>query len=124
LKWFISEWRVIDNPIKGHQITTNNIVQDSAILDYELIKNGHPQMVDFGSGQGRSDIETGGVAALRRGIESSPRQAAGRIHRKDESLFSVRSLTPPQAARNALAIAVQYRENTGLGRKMPYVDGQ
>jgi len=86
LNFFISEWRVIDNPIKGHQIIINNIVQDSAILDYELIKNGHPQMVDFGSGQGHSDIETGGVAALRRGI--------------------------------------QYRENTGLGRKMPFVDGR
>jgi hypothetical protein len=86
LNFFISEWRVIDNPIKGHQIIINNVVQDSAILDYELIKNGHPQMVDFGSGQGRSDIETGGVAVLRRGI--------------------------------------QYRENTGLGRKMPFVDGR
>jgi len=41
-------------------------------------------MVDFGSGQGRSDIETEGVAALRRGFK--------------------------------------YRENTGLGRKMPFVD--
>ena len=40
-------------------------------------------------------------------IEPSPRQAAGNLHRKDECLFSVRSLTPPQAARNALAIAVQ-----------------
>ena len=40
-------------------------------------------------------------------FEPSPRQAAGNLHRKDESLFSVRSLTPPQAARNALAIAVQ-----------------
>jgi hypothetical protein len=38
-------------------------------LDYELIKNGHPQMVNFGSGQGRSDIETGGAAALRRRIQ-------------------------------------------------------
>ena len=40
-------------------------------------------------------------------IEPSPRQAAGRVHRKDESRFSVRSLTLPQTARNALAIAVQ-----------------
>jgi hypothetical protein len=40
-------------------------------------------------------------------IESSPRQAAGRIHRKDKNRFPVRSLTPPQATGNALAIAVQ-----------------
>ena len=40
-------------------------------------------------------------------FEPSPRQAAGKVHRKDESLFSVRSLTPPQAARNVLAVAVQ-----------------
>ncbi len=40
-------------------------------------------------------------------IEPSPREATGNLHRKDECLFSVRSLTPPQAARNALAIAVQ-----------------
>jgi tetratricopeptide (TPR) repeat protein len=41
-------------------------------------------------------------------IESSPRQAAGNLHRKDEDRFPVRSLTPPQAAGNALAIAVQH----------------
>jgi hypothetical protein len=29
---------------------------------------GHPEVVDFGSGQGRSDVETAGVAALRRGF--------------------------------------------------------
>ncbi len=44
-------------------------------------------------------------------IEPSPRLAAGRVHRKDEGLFSVRSLTPPQAARNALAIAVDKANN-------------
>jgi ubiquinone/menaquinone biosynthesis C-methylase UbiE len=45
-------------------------------------------------------------------IEPSPRQAAGNLHRKDECLFSVRSLTPPQAARHALAIAVQIAQET------------
>ena len=40
-------------------------------------------------------------------IEPSPRQAAGNLHRKDENRFMVRSLTPPQAARNVLTIAVQ-----------------
>jgi len=41
-------------------------------------------------------------------IEPSPRQAAGNLHREDKkNRFSVRSLTPPQAAGNALAIAVQ-----------------
>ena len=43
------------------------------------------------------------------GIEPSPRQAAGKLHRKDGYLFSVRSLTPPQATGNALAVAVQIR---------------
>ena len=42
------------------------------------------ELVDFGSGQGRSNIETGGVAALRREF--------------------------------------QYRENTGLGKKMRSMD--
>ena len=42
----------------------------------------------------------------RRKIEPSPRQAAGRVHRKDKNRFPVRSLTPPQAPRNVLAIAV------------------
>lgn len=40
-------------------------------------------------------------------IEPSPRQAVGRVHRKDENRSIVRSLTPSQAARNMLAIAVQ-----------------
>jgi hypothetical protein len=31
----------------------------------------HPEMVDFGSGQGRSDFETAGVARLRRGFQKS-----------------------------------------------------
>jgi hypothetical protein len=31
----------------------------------------YSEMVDFGSGQGRSDIETAGVAALRRGFQRS-----------------------------------------------------
>ena len=47
------------------------------------------------------------IGTITIGIEPSPRQAAGNLHRKDECLFSDRSLTPPQAARNALAIAVQ-----------------
>jgi len=49
-------------------------------------------------------------------IEPSPRQAAGNVlpvtavltqHRKDENRFMFRSLTPPEAARNVLTIAVQ-----------------
>jgi len=43
-------------------------------------------MVDFDSGQGRSDFATAVVAALRRGLQKS--------------------------------------ENAGLGRKMPFTDGQ
>ena len=46
---------------------------------------GYPKMVAHGSGQGRSNVETGGVAALRRGFQQS--------------------------------------ENTGLGRKMPFMHG-
>jgi hypothetical protein len=52
-------------------------------------------------------------------IEPSPRQAAGRVHRKDECLFSVRSLTPPQTAKNALAIAVQGRPACGFRSRHP-----
>jgi hypothetical protein len=29
----------------------------------------HPEMVDFGSGQGRSDFATAGVVGLRRGLQ-------------------------------------------------------
>jgi len=35
-------------------------------------------MVDFGSGQGRSEIETAGVLALRRGFQSSENAGLGR----------------------------------------------
>jgi hypothetical protein len=35
----------------------------------------HYEMVDFGSGPSRSDFETGGVAALRRGFQN--REIAG-----------------------------------------------
>jgi hypothetical protein len=52
-------------------------------------------------------MEITGGKILSFSIEHSPRQAAGNVHRKDESLFSVRSLTPPQATGNALTIAVQ-----------------
>ena len=47
-------------------------------------------------------------------IEPSPRQAAGNLHRKDENRFLVRSLTPPQAAGNALAITVQFVQVVAL----------
>ncbi len=35
------------------------------IVSVFLLMIVHPEMVDLGSGQGRSDFETGGVAALR-----------------------------------------------------------
>jgi len=38
----------------------------------------HPEMVDFGLGQGRSGIETAGVVALRRGFQSSENVGMGR----------------------------------------------
>jgi hypothetical protein len=37
-----------------------------------------------------------------RRIEDSPRQATGNLHRKEHNSFYIRSLTPPQAAGNAL----------------------
>jgi hypothetical protein len=37
-----------------------------------------PEMVDFGSGQGRSDFETTGVAGLRRGFKKSENADLGR----------------------------------------------
>jgi ABC-type oligopeptide transport system ATPase subunit len=40
-------------------------------------------------------------------FELSPRQAAGNLHRKEKNRFSVRSLTPPQTAGLAFAVAVQ-----------------
>jgi hypothetical protein len=42
---------------------------------FVLIGSGQSEMVDFGSGQGRSEVETGGVAALRRGFQ--PNENAG-----------------------------------------------
>ena len=47
-------------------------------------------------------------------IEDAARLAVGHLHRKDENRFPVRSLTPPQAMGNALAIAVQ-RQIRGAG---------
>jgi len=38
----------------------------------------HPEVVDFGSGEGRSDLETGGVAGLRRGFPKSENAGRGR----------------------------------------------
>ena len=37
-----------------------------------------PQVVDFGSGQGRSEVETAGVAALRRGFQPNENAGLGR----------------------------------------------
>ena len=37
----------------------------------------HPEMVDFGSGQGRSDFETAGVVKLRRGFQKSENAGLG-----------------------------------------------
>ena len=38
-------------------------------FDYMLVVSVHPEMVDFGSGQGRSDFATAGVVRLRRGLQ-------------------------------------------------------
>jgi hypothetical protein len=63
---------------------------------------------DTGHFFNRANIRCSWVVRL---IEDSPQQAAGNLHRKDENRFPVLSLTPPQAAGNALAIAVQGWEN-------------
>jgi hypothetical protein len=43
-----------------------------------LLRSVHPEMVDCGSDQGRSDFETAGVAALRRGFQKSENADMGR----------------------------------------------
>jgi len=40
--------------------------------------NARPEMVNCGSGQGRSEFETGGLAALRRGFQLSENAGLGR----------------------------------------------
>jgi hypothetical protein len=51
-------------------------------------------------------IKAEGIAEAK-GIEASPRQAAGNFHRKDDNFLDIRSLTPQQATGLALAYAVQ-----------------
>jgi len=52
-------------------------------------------------------------------IEASPRQATGNLHRKEVFHFQIRSLTPPQAAGNALAFAVHASEPYPLSCSLP-----
>jgi hypothetical protein len=42
-----------------------------------LLVSVRSEMVDFGSSQGRSDVESAGVAALRRGIQQSENAGMG-----------------------------------------------
>ena len=44
----------------------------------DALNSVYPEMVDFGSGQGRSEVETAGVAALRRGFQPSENAGLGR----------------------------------------------
>jgi len=37
-------------------------LSESEFYQFNYLTNVHPQMVDFGSGQGLSDFETGGIA--------------------------------------------------------------
>ena len=68
--------------------------------------------------------------SVSRKFEDSPRPAAGSLRRKDENRFPVRSLTPPQATGNALAIAAQSGAGTytladyGELKGLPHVDGK
>jgi len=43
----------------------------------KVITGAHPEMVDFGSGQGRSLFATGGVVALRRGLKKDENAGLG-----------------------------------------------
>jgi hypothetical protein len=52
-------------------------------------------------------------------IEDSPQQATGNLHRKDGIIIDIRSLTPPQAAGNALAYAVQIWRIDHIDTKEP-----
>ncbi len=61
------------------------VIKGSSLSVLKETVSVHSEMVDFCSGQGRSDFETADVARLRRGFQKS--------------------------------------ENTGLGRKMPFMDG-
>ena len=45
---------------------------------YFYVHNFCPAGVDFGSGQGRREVETAGVAALRRGFQPSENAGLGR----------------------------------------------
>ncbi|MBL0712689.1 MAG: hypothetical protein JJV98_03210 [Desulfosarcina sp.] len=50
------------------------------VVDYKankFVDSVHPEMVDFGSGQGPSDFETTGVARLRRGFQKSENAGRG-----------------------------------------------
>jgi hypothetical protein len=49
-----------------------------AVCHAEGLFSVHPEMVDFGSGQGRSDFETAGVVRLRRGFQMSENAGLGR----------------------------------------------
>ena len=57
------------------------------------INSAHPEMVDLGSGQGRSEFYTDGVAVVAK-------RRVARLRR-----------------------GFQMSENAGLGRKMPFMDG-
>jgi hypothetical protein len=49
-------------------------------------------------------------------------ERAGNLHRKEYHLFLICSLTPPQAAGNALAVSVQMLDNHPLPIKLENQD--
>jgi hypothetical protein len=51
--------------------------RDADVFFYIPAFSVHPEMVDFGSGQGRSDFETTSVARLRRGFQQSENAGRG-----------------------------------------------
>jgi len=60
-------------------IENHQFVSIDKIITYFLrvITGVHPEMVDFGSGQGRSLFATGGVVALRRGLQKDENAGLG-----------------------------------------------
>jgi hypothetical protein len=55
---------------------TKRLIGESRVL--MPLNSVHPEMVDFGLGQGRSDFETAGVVMLRRGFQKSENAGLGR----------------------------------------------
>jgi hypothetical protein len=52
-------------------------MSENAGLGQKMLFSARPEIVDFCSGQGRSEFETAGVARLRRGFQMSENAGLG-----------------------------------------------